>query len=951
MVFNLNALVFCVICSVELARSDLHDIYNLTAPILCEKYEFFNVVTLKCEKCDTKKFQVPSEDRLSCACNDLSIVKSYDPKGQPWCTPCPAGSYPTLDKRACIRCKEANTSTESQKCECPDDSITVERSLNGTKLDAHCAKCSPGTKPSYDRRRCIPCSLPGTNCTCTSRQYLAMPNNECAESKLFTSFGINQESIEIEYQADKIDSPLFADYLRYAAYGCKISLTERCEFLANMCVMSMYQDTIPGGPCKILKDLRKLAPKSTSIPWIYYPEGEAPAILNKRKVQTKYTMMDELDTSYVNIVLSKWSLNGTWLGYSEGFKEFQLCPTSKPLLRIRYLADFQQSCNIPIKDLLSNDETYFYDVYVKYDSNNQTTLQSIPLLNMNYKMRKKYSNRLDMAQWQLTKRAFVLENANALHPKKNVQYPVMLRYLKSVVLRFVVRSGSDPGVVQLPLMILSYGEVLGDDVPMDKQVPVSFKVEFIGPDSVKRNTDISFAVLCSLSSVWSLIRAWAYIRRSGHRAIDLVAVLHLCIIACGHLANVFFFVVSMTAVQSFVYYKWQAVPHSFLPSARLHYNVRTYIIVAFPLKIMEMLNMMWHHLAVDIFLIDWEQPRVQKQTIFSVSAWRTYFVANKWLEIQTIRKTSILLQLCSVIFVLKVCQLEHWALKEPGTKLSSAYVSEDKVFRFAVSFIVYILIYVGQLLFLGGLYERYIKNFIQEFVDICSLANISVFVLALENYGFYIHGRSAHGFSDTDMATLRRHLRREEEDMVAHRGLVPASDHQTFQIHIPQKLRVIYKSFFNKIAGHRGVSRLLNKKQLKGGSGGGSGDSVMLTYVTINRFLAAFIEHALKDLDYEVKDKLFIEALLDIELFSTQEKGVFFNDNGHSFDNVLYYGNELTLFTFDIILFSFIEILSQNSLLAAILTLLFDEGIARIRKFFSRKNLARKALIDEYFLL
>jgi len=30
---------------------------------------------------------------------------------------------------------------------------------------------------------------------------------------------------------------------------------------------------------------------------------------------------------------------------------------------------------------------------------------------------------------------------------------------------------------------------------------------------------------------------------------------------------------------------------------------------------------------------------------------------------------------------------------------------------------------------------------IQEFVDICSMANISVFILALENYGFYIHGR------------------------------------------------------------------------------------------------------------------------------------------------------------------------------------------------------------------
>jgi hypothetical protein len=48
-----------------------------------------------------------------------------------------------------------------------------------------------------------------------------------------------------------------------------------------------------------------------------------------------------------------------------------------------------------------------------------------------------------------------------------------------------------------------------------------------------------------------------------------------------------------------------------------------------------------------------------------------------------------------------------------------------------------------QWLFMVHVYERYVKNSVQDFVDICSLANISVFILALENYGFYIHGRWA----------------------------------------------------------------------------------------------------------------------------------------------------------------------------------------------------------------
>ena len=36
-------------------------------------------------------------------------------------------------------------------------------------------------------------------------------------------------------------------------------------------------------------------------------------------------------------------------------------------------------------------------------------------------------------------------------------------------------------------------------------------------------------------------------------------------------------------------------------------------------------------------------------------------------------------------------------------------------------------------------------------------------------------------------------------------------------------------------------------------------------YTTMNRFLTRFLEHALRDLDYEVRDKMFLESVLDIE--------------------------------------------------------------------------------------
>ena len=44
------------------------------------------------------------------------------------------------------------------------------------------------------------------------------------------------------------------------------------------------------------------------------------------------------------------------------------------------------------------------------------------------------------------------------------------------------------------------------------------------------------------------------------------------------------------------------------------------------------------------------------------------------------------------------------------------------------------------------------------------------------------------------------------------------------------------------------------------------------------------------------------------------------SDNGHSFDAVLFFGNELTLLTFDILVFSIIDLASGNFVLAGVLT-------------------------------
>lgn len=42
------------------------------------------------------------------------------------------------------------------------------------------------------------------------------------------------------------------------------------------------------------------------------------------------------------------------------------------------------------------------------------------------------------------------------------------------------------------------------------------------------------------------------------------------------------------------------------------------------------------------------------------------------------------------------------------------------------------------------------------------------------------------------MQTIMNQLKREEDDLVGHRGLLPQSDQQTFQMFIPSQLRLYY---------------------------------------------------------------------------------------------------------------------------------------------------------------
>lgn len=96
----------------------------------------------------------------------------------------------------------------------------------------------------------------------------------------------------------------------------------------------------------------------------------------------------------------------------------------------------------------------------------------------------------------------------------------------------------------------------------------------------------------------------------------------------------------------------------------------------------------------------------------------------------------------------------------------------------------------------GGRYliKRWFPLKTEEFTDLCSVTNISVLIFDDSYGGYYIHGRSPYGQTESSAELLRRSLEQEARGKGQIRGLSPEEpDLQTYIIYIPKKLFLWYR--------------------------------------------------------------------------------------------------------------------------------------------------------------
>ncbi|XP_053875156.1 meckelin isoform X4 [Malaclemys terrapin pileata] len=921
---------------------------------------------------------------ISCVC--LPGFKMVSNNGGPSviCEKCPENmSGVTEDGWNCITCPKGLT-TEG-KCKCAINEILVERDVNGTLLnEALCIHCD-ANEPSFSASnvlgdRCIRCEQTFINisesCDCSDPNILTgglcFSNSRNFPSKAVATVRYGQLGITVV-------SAWFLKNLQASAAACWLySNLTSCQALGNMCVMNMNSlSSTTSDACGLfqyvyantagLGTVHSVSFWRQNLPWLYYGDqpGLASQVLDTTQFPTSFSFKGTNKNIKLQLIAASYDAEGNFLKWQnlEG-GVLQLCPDTLTRLNAAYIfgTTYQQSCTISVSKMLSDfANPIFYDVYLEYhdDDSGQQYLWAVPVLNLNLQYNEMSVNQgSNKNNWLLTRRMFLVDSLSGQESDLGKQ-PRIIRIASKITISIRLIPSTQRGTIYPPLITIAYKDVLVQN-PDTQSVMVSFSVNYeMNQSEAQIQTDIALGVLGGLSVLWSLLKTAGWKRRIGSPIIDLQTVLKFLLFYAGDLANVFFIITVGTGLYWLIFFKAQQFVSVLLPLPSQEEDFVTYVGCAFALKALQFLHKLFSQLTVDVFFIDWERPKGKilkaiggeggiKSAAAPVSIWRTYFIANEWNEIQTVRKINPLFQVLAVLFFLEVVGFSNLALMDSSSSLTrsnESYIAPwSRILRFGVSTVLWLVIAMLQIIFFAVFYERFVEDKIRQFVDLCSMSNISVFLLSHRCFGYYIHGRSVHGHADTNMEEMNMNLKREAENLCSQRGLLPNTDGQTFQISISGKMRQQYDRIHETLTRKHGPARLLD-------SSATTFEQSTKAYHTMNKFLGSFIDHVHKDMDYIVKDKLLLERIIGMEFMEPMEKSIFYNDEGHSFSDVLFYGNEATLLIFDILFFSVVDLASQSFILAAVLTYLQQEIFRFIRNTAGQKNLASKTLVDERFLI
>ena len=124
---------------------------------------------------------------------------------------------------------------------------------------------------------------------------------------------------------------------------------------------------------------------------------------------------------------------------------------------------------------------------------------------------------------------------------------------------------------------------------------------------------ISVGVIGFVAFVWAAFRSWIWSRRSGKLAVDFVTLFKFLMYLLNGFANVFYIIMIGVALYWLIFYKGQGLAYTAIPLDHLGQQdlFKSLLIVAFCMKVVDVLHLILVQCSYDVFFIDWERPKLR----------------------------------------------------------------------------------------------------------------------------------------------------------------------------------------------------------------------------------------------------------------------------------------------------------------------------------------------------
>ena len=867
-----------------------------------------------------------------------------------------------------------------------------------------CLDCPSGTNSTPDGYYCAKNIISGDNCSFDDYydNFYGIKNNITCPNKttnrMLSNFKEDINTIYLRRITINYTYHFFEDGKNYKQEIQNTDVfdsTNNPQHLANLCVLKMYNKNEP-------ECINFTGYDNTNIPQIYFnPNNYENDIFNKTltnnySYNTKY---DSVTKSNFTFYLRKFYLNGTIVTANDEIltNQFVFCSqkSDDEINYRRFGVVIDNHCEIDL-ERFKDQETFFYEIYVNDASDNSTTtnLIQVPILidNINNENTKKsfsqtgikLNNESNREDWILVKRFFLFENVI------NSNYVTFAKYIK---FRFnMTRSGTN-AQVNIPILELFYStkQIVDSSNVNDNEKTnfayVSFQSEY--QTGMKHFMKVMLGLLiaaCVIVFIIVIYKVWVWIKLNPKNLspdtwfIDLLITLIFTL--CRFFGIFMFWFTLIISAYWYFFYKLQSRIYLLIPPLRFYSKYYEKFDIVFGLGcstyFLYMIYRIFRQVSFDIFFIDWEQEKEifkNANTSDDIAiaskyrryrgAWRMLHVANQFNALQSKRVISLYFSFCWLILLYYKCKWSYREIQVPSTKYHEHSPVNFIIRHFLASIIVigsgaiqYIIVRALQL---------WIPLKKQEFLDLCSVSNISVFLLDEKLHGYYIHGQAPFGKADANFDELLRFLDEERKGKVRSRGFSQGEeDTQSYELYITNRMRTIYdglyyiqnEAFYSQNQNQHDIQKVINERNL----------GIIYKYIPdlaqkekldyydnyMNNQLKNIIEHASSKPELFIKEKNMIERILNVppnnfEMEKNDVSLILYKDPNLSFDDVLFSGMEWEWFVMDVYLFQFWMRILDDTEIAIFLTYLIDYALAFIRKFFGEKNVAKKAVIDDRF--